>query len=59
MLRRLQPEKWNYTTAAHLLNRAGFGGTPEQLQRLTDLGSEKAVNFLVDFERIPDSTQNP
>ncbi|HEV8543915.1 MAG TPA: DUF1800 domain-containing protein [Verrucomicrobiae bacterium] len=59
MLRRLQPEKWNYTTAAHLLNRAGFGGTPEQLQRLTDLGLEKAVNFLVDFERIPDSTQNP
>ena len=23
---------WNYDRAAHLLERAGFGGTPEQIQ---------------------------
>ena len=25
---------WNYERAAHLLERAGFGGTPEQIMRL-------------------------
>ena len=25
---------WNYNTAAHLLERAGFGGTPDQIQAL-------------------------
>jgi len=28
------PHDWSYQRAAHLLERAGFGGTPEQIQRL-------------------------
>ena len=45
--------------AAHLLNRAGFGGTPKEIQALADLGPEKAVSSLLDYESIPDSTLNP
>jgi len=45
--------------AAHLLNRAGFGGTPGEIQRLTDLGLDQAVDYLADYEKIPDSTANP
>lgn len=45
--------------AAHLLNRAGFGGTPAEVKNLNDLGLDKAVDFLVDYETIPDPTPNP
>ncbi len=45
---------WNYDTAAHLLERAGFGGTPEQIQTLAELGPVQAVRQLVHF----DSSQN-
>ena len=59
MLKPLAGSKWNYTTAAHLLNRAGFGGPPAEIQRLADLGLDKAVAFLVDYENIPDTTAAP
>ena len=59
MLKPLSPSKWDYTTAAHLLNRAGFGGTPAEIEKLVALGHEKAVASLVDFEKIPDSTPDP
>jgi uncharacterized protein (DUF1800 family) len=49
MLQRLAPERWNYSTAAHLLNRAGFGGTPVEIQKLAALGLDKAVDSLLDF----------
>src|SRR5580704_7742539 len=55
----LAGSKWNFTTAAHLLNRAGFGGTPAEIQHLADMGSDKAVDYLVDFEAIPDTTAAP
>lgn len=45
--------------AAHLLNRAGFGGTPAEIQNLADLGHEGAVASLLDYEKIPDSTPAP
>lgn len=59
MLRPLSPAAWNFATAAHLLNRAGFGGTPSEIQRLADLGLERAVSELVSFDAIPDTTANP
>ena len=43
---------WNYSRAAHLLERAGFGGTPEEVQRLSAMTPEQAVNYLVDYESI-------
>jgi len=59
MLAPLAANKWNFTTAAHLLNRAGFGGPPAEIENLLKLGPEKAVAHLVDFEKIPDETPNP
>ena len=41
--------------ARHLLSRAGFGGTPAQVQALVDMGLDDAVDRLVDFERIDNS----
>lgn len=44
---------WNRDRAAHLLRRAGFGGTPEEIDRLTRLGCDAAVNQLVDYYITP------
>jgi len=59
MLKPLATDKWNYAMAAHLLNRAGFGGTPEEIQKLADMGPDQAVSSLIDFENVPDNTPNP
>lgn len=48
------PEKlFDYNAAAHLLNRAGFGGTPAQARALADMGLNKAVDQLVKYETQP------
>jgi len=59
MLKPLSKDGWNYETAAHLLNRAGFGGPPEEIAKLTDLGHDAALSSLLDYEKIPDPTPNP
>lgn len=43
---------WNYQFAAHLLERAGFGGTPEEIQTLASLTPAQAVRRLVYFQNI-------
>ena len=43
MLSPLPGKFWNRILAAHLLNRAGFGGTPAEIEKLASLGVEKAV----------------
>jgi hypothetical protein len=35
--------------AAHLLNRAGFGGTQSEIKQVMELGPERAVDWLLDF----------
>ena len=50
---------WNYDRAAHLLARAGFGGTPEDIQRLADMTPERAVRSLVYYETIPNPKMQP
>ncbi len=37
----------------HLLRRAGFGGSPEEIAAYAQLGFEAAVDRLVDYEAIP------
>src|ERR1700723_3343687 len=59
MLRPLSKDKWNYEMAAHLLNRAGFGGPPADIQKLADLSHDQAVSSLLDYENIPDPTVDP
>lgn len=44
---------WNRDRAAHLLERAGFGGTPEEVDKLAAMTPADAVNYLVDYETIP------
>ncbi len=45
---------WNAERAAHLLDRAGFGGTPADVARLAAMTPQQAVDSLVDYERIAD-----
>ena len=37
-LRALRADRFDYWKAQHLLNRAGFGGTPGQVRALANLG---------------------
>jgi len=46
----IAPADWNYDLAAHLLERAGFGGTPEEIQALAKMTPSQAVARLVRFE---------
>src|ERR1700689_1924733 len=59
MLKPLDKSKWNYEMAAHLLNRAGFGGPPADIQKLADLTPDQAISSLLDYENIPDPTLDP
>src|SRR3954453_16724827 len=59
MLNALSATKWNFQTAAHLLNRAGFGGTPSDIEKLQKLGLDAAVDSLVDYEKTADPTEPP
>ncbi len=51
----LQPYKptearpFDSVKAAHLLNRAGFGGTEDEIKRVMELGPVEAVEWLLDF----------
>ncbi len=42
--------EWNYARAAHLLERAGFGGTPEQIEALAAMTPAAAVRSLVYYQ---------
>jgi uncharacterized protein (DUF1800 family) len=59
MLKPLPSNQWNYQMAAHLLNRAGFGGPPLAIQNLADMTMPEAVSFLLDYEKIPDAMPAP
>ncbi len=53
MLTPLSPKLWDRTKAAHLLNRAGFGGPPEEIDALTQNGMAYAIHRLVDGPATP------
>lgn len=59
MLEPLSSKEWTNETAAHLLNRAGFGGPPSEIQRLAGLPQDQAISWLLDYETIADNTPNP
>ena len=54
-LRPISPVHWNHDLAGHLLERAGFGGTPEEIRELAALTPEVAVDRIVDYESIDSS----
>jgi hypothetical protein len=61
----LQPYKptegdpFDEVKAAHLLQRAGFGGTPEEIAKVVQLGPQKAVDWLMDFPDAPIEESTP
>ena len=50
----ISAQDWNRDKAAHLLERAGFGGTPVDIGRLAAMTPEEAVASLVEYGRLPD-----
>lgn len=55
----LPASEWNPSRAAHLLERAGFGGTPEEIAVLAALTPREAVRRLVYFEGAPQAALAP
>jgi len=47
MLSPLTASRWDFDAAAHLLVRAGFGGSPDEIEKIYALGPEKAVDSLI------------
>src|SRR5205809_246560 len=47
--------EWNERTVAHLLRRAGFGATQEDLKFYLAMGQKGAVEYLLNYEVIDDS----
>ncbi len=45
--------EWSYSRARHLLVRAGFGGTPDEVAKLHSMGVHRAVSSLVNFSSQP------
>jgi uncharacterized protein (DUF1800 family) len=50
----LPDAEWSLRHAAHLLRRAGFGGTPAEIEALHALGRDGAVDRLLEWEGVPD-----
>jgi len=50
---------WTADRAAHLIERAGFGATPEEIGRLAAMTPQPAVDQLVDYDTIDNSAAEP
>jgi len=55
----ISPSEWNADRAAHLLERAGFGGTPDEIARLAQMPPAEAVRHLVYYQQVPNITFPP
>ena len=53
----IRDAQFGYEQARHLLWRAGFGGTPQQIQTLASWGPEKAVDYMLGVEKV--AFENP
>ena len=58
-LKPLAENDWDYAKARHLLVRTGFGGTPQEVAKLHEMGLHQAVNHVLDFGRQPKATVAP
>ena len=46
--------EWSRDRAAHLLERAGFSGTPQEIDRLAAMSPDAAVRHLVEYQGVDD-----
>src|SRR5262247_2490294 len=51
--------EWNYDRAAHLLERAGFGGAPDEIKTLAAMTPQEAVRHLVYFQNVKEAPIPP
>ncbi len=51
-LRPIPAADWSRDRAAHLLERAGFGGTPQEIDHLASLTPTAAVEWLVNYQAV-------
>ena len=47
-------QEWNADKARHLLERAGFGATPQEVAQFARMTPQQAVQTLVRYQRTPD-----
>ncbi len=52
-------DPWDRAKAAHLLNRAGFGGRPDEVERFTRMELDAAVDDVMNFGRTPEASPAP
>lgn len=50
----LDRSRFDEAAARHLLNRAAFGGTSRQIERLASMGLNDAVDYLLNYEGVPE-----
>ncbi len=50
---------WGYDRAAHLIERAGFGATPDEIERLAAMSPQQAVAQLVNYDTVDNSALKP
>jgi hypothetical protein len=55
----ISPSDWSRDRAAHLLERAGFGGTPEEIDRLATMTPADAVRWLVNYQKVENKQLRP
>ncbi len=55
----LSSADWSRDRAAHLLERAGFGGTPEEIDRFAAMTPEAAVDWLVHYQKVENNQLPP
>jgi uncharacterized protein (DUF1800 family) len=58
-LRPLPANRFGAAAARHLLSRAGFGGTPAQVDALVAMGLDKAVDLVVNYGSQPQAEVSP
>ena len=51
-LKPIAKEAFGFREARHLLWRAGFGGTSEQIRLIASWGPDRAVDYILDFDKI-------
>ncbi|HET8679184.1 MAG TPA: DUF1800 family protein, partial [bacterium] len=52
-------DPWDRVKAAHLLNRAGFGARPDEIDRVVRLGMDVAIDELIDYGRFTENVAPP
>jgi len=58
-LKPLRADAFGHWEANHLLRRAGFGGTPDQVRLLVEWGLDRSVDYLVNYREIPTTAISP